>query len=92
MKKLRNKIYNLLTLSFTLLLISGCGGGGSGGGSLGFLSGGGGDGGGTVVASSGSDAGAPIHNPEPSTLILLGSGLIGMAIYARARLKGRGKK
>jgi len=99
MNKLINKIYNLSFLTFATLIISGCGGG-RGGGSLGFLGdvaggiggslGGGSTGGGSFAG--GSSSLASIHSPEPSSIILLTSGLIGMAIYARARLKGKGKK
>lgn len=74
-------------LFFALLAISGCSGG-SAGGPLGFL----GDAGETLIGGDGSGGGnpsssTPIANPEPSSLLLFASGLIGMAVYGRKRQK-----
>jgi len=51
-----------------------------------------GSGSGGVGGSLPSTPAAPVVNPEPSSFILLTSGLIGMAVYAKARLKNKGKE
>ncbi len=89
------KLYQIFLLSFAVLILAGCRGGGSSSGSSGgsfggssFSSGVGGIGGSGSEGSSTS----PIVNPEPSSFLLLASGLIGMAVYAKARLKSKAKK
>lgn len=82
----------LMSLVIASIALAGCGGGGGGGlasligGTIGSLAGGGGT---TSTVGSGLlDGGstiATIHNPEPTTLILLGSGLLAMAAYNRAK-------
>ena len=42
-----------------------------------------------VPAPFGSDVGTPGNIPEPSTLLLLGSALVGLGGYARRKLKTR---
>ena len=94
------RIINYAILSFLLLpCIYGCGGGGAGAGFLGGLFGGGGSsaaaGGSSIflassgLASSGIESGgaaiAALHNPEPITMALFGSGMMAMAFYKNRR-------
>ena len=82
------------------LLTAGCLGGGGGGG-LGSLFGFGGGGSGDSFASlssggsqgSGGEFGAPgvatVHNPEPASVALFGSGLAGLALLKRRKARRR---
>jgi hypothetical protein len=99
-RKIIGKINDYAMLVCTLPLIYGCSGGGGGGG-LGFLGsffGGGGSassGGGTFTsgfafnggagAAGGATGIATIVNPEPASMLLMGSGLVAMAIYNKKR-------
>lgn len=83
MKNFFARAMNFVSFAILLPVISGCQGGGGGG--LSFLGGGsGGDSGGFV--GGGGDSIATIHNPEPATMLLMGSGLAAMAWY-----KSKGK-
>ena len=82
-----------MVVCFAVILVAGCGGSG-GGGSLSKLS----DAGDTIDEfvdpgdGGGDDPIVPVANPEPSSMMLLGSGLLGMAVYAKTRLKFKNKK
>jgi hypothetical protein len=95
MKKVINRIYGFCCLSITTLLVSGCLGGGSsstGGSSIAeFLPSGGGGGTPTLPTGGGETTVPFVHNPEPSSILLLSSGLIGIAIYMNAKLKSQSK-
>jgi len=87
------KLVNFLVLFLLLPWISGCGGGGAGiAGLLGSLFGGGGGSGGSGLAGFISDGSgvttlARLHNPEPCTMLLMGSGLIAMAFANKKKDK-----
>ena len=93
-KVLTFRLLNFLLLSVILPLFSGCNGGGGSAGStsmVGSLFGASSSGGSTLASSSGpvgTDGGgaalASIHNPEPTTMLLVGGGVMAMA-YLRKR-------
>ncbi|MDD4899217.1 MAG: PEP-CTERM sorting domain-containing protein [Candidatus Omnitrophica bacterium] len=90
------KLFSLFLILFTLVLVSGCSGGGGGGSASGMLSrsddsgsGSGGDDGGT---GDGTTPLVKTHNPEPSSMLLLTSGLIGLAFAARRKEKNKLRK
>jgi hypothetical protein len=87
--KVLNRIYELFLFFFVAITLAGCRGGGGGGGLFGSSGGGGSLG--SNLSGGGGDLGG-VANPEPSTLLLLTSGLIGMAVYAKVRLKSKTKK
>ena len=96
MKPACYRISNFLLLSILLPLLSGCGGGGGGGlgGIISSFLGNSGNGGGgnSDVADllsgggSGVETLATIHNPEPTTMLLMGGGLAAMA-FCKKRFK-----
>lgn len=84
-KHIMLRAHNLVLLS-VIPLLYGCQGGGGSSASLGSLlgdiPGGGGDS--TVVASVTTDSLATVHQPEPATLLLIGSGIVALS-YMKSR-------
>ena len=102
MKTDYTRLLKFMVLVGVLPFIYGCGGAGSGIGSLvGFLFGGGGLGGSEIAllgTSGGGLAGslgttgaqlATFHNPEPASMLLLGSGFMAMGFYKSKANKGK---
>ena len=88
-----------------LLMTAGCGNGGglsslfggSGGSDTFAALGGGSSSGGGGSSSGGSSGGfssnpATIHHPEPASMVLFGSGLVGAGLMSRRRRKRAGKR
>lgn len=95
---MKNKFCYMLLMFCVVLFLTGCNQGGSGG-PLSFLSSGSSgdvtDGGGVIGGGEDAiddDVIPPVHHPEPSSMLLFGSGLLGMAVYAKTRLKYKSKK
>lgn len=98
----------LVLVILTAMTLSGCLGGGGGGSSAGVggftsVSGPSDSGGEAIVAgnqivviddtSGNNDIGKTTHNPEPATMVLFGTGLLGMALFKKKRnTKGEGMK
>ena len=84
MRTLYARMANFAILSVLLPFVYGCQGGG---GALGFLGGSGGGSGGSFVGGGDIGGGGitTIVQPEPTTMLLLGSGMAAMAAYKRKR-------
>jgi len=83
MKVRLNEIKKFGLLAITVPLLTGCGGGGAATLGLGSLFGfaGGGGGGGGIIGGGGGGPIAAIVQPEPASLLLMGSGMAAMAFY-----------
>jgi len=89
MKNIFAKISNFFLLSILLPVVYGCGGGGGGSASVGSLFGTSSTG--IVLASAPAEGGSDLamtvyHNPEPATMLLLGSGIMAIG-YLKTRKK-----
>jgi len=86
---------NVFTFSVLLPFVYGCNGGsGSGGGSsfVGSLFGNSGSGVSGIINQGGGDTAtalAAVHQPEPATMLLLGSGALAMGLMRRQKNQGR---
>ena len=88
---MKNRFCYIVLVFCAVLFLAGCNQGGSGG-SAGFTSSGSTSGEVVVVGGGDDPVIPPVHNPEPSSMLLFGSGLLGMAVYAKTRLKYKSKK
>lgn len=93
---MKNQMFKLGLIAMTLPFVGGCGGGGAA--MLGSLLGGAttgaaaaATGGATLLAAAGDAAlGGAVSsmvNPEPATMLLLGSGVVAMGLLKRSRQK-----